>query len=183
MNLTQMASDAVKNFALQNNCSLAIDATCGNGFDTLNLAQALAKPAKVFAFDIQIQAILNSKKLVSENKLSDFVEFFNQSHSTMTSAINKEFWGKINIAMFNLGWLPRSDKHLITKPETTIPALESLNLLLDKSTNLVSVLSYKAHEGGENEFEVVSNYIAQFNPKIYTDQNNPKSPVLFLYSI
>lgn len=183
MNLTQKANDTIAAFASEFKCNTAIDATCGNGFDTLNLAKSLLAPAKIFAFDIQQCAIDSSKNLLSTCNLSDCVKFFNLSHEQMKEAIDSKFFGKINIAVFNLGWLPRSDKSVITRAESTIAALESLNELLDKSKNLVSVLSYRGHKGGEEEFEAVAKYLEKFKPKVYSDASNPKSPVLFLYSI
>lgn len=183
MNLTQKACDAAAEFASKNLCSLAIDATCGNGFDTLNLAKILARPSKIFAFDIQQSAVDGARRLLEANGLSDCAQFFRQSHSRMAEFIESKFHGKINIAVFNLGWLPRSDKSVITRPESTIAALESLRVLLDKSKNFVSVISYRGHEGGEEEFEAVKRYLAPFEPEVYTDSANPKSPVLFLYSL
>lgn len=183
MNLTQKACGAAAEFASKNLCSLAIDATCGNGFDTLNLARALVRPSKIFAFDVQQSAIDSARRLLETNGLSNCVQFFRQSHARMAEFIECEFHGKINIAVFNLGWLPRSDKSVITRPESTIAALENLKVLLDKSKNLVSLISYRGHDGGEEEFEAVKDYLAPFEPEIYADSANPKSPVLFLYSL
>ena len=183
MNLTQMARECVAEFASQKLCRLAIDATCGNGRDTLNLAKSLIAPSKIFAFDIQQSAIDATRRLLAESGLSNCAQLFRQSHARMAESIASEFHGKINIAVFNLGWLPRSDKSVVTKPASTIAALESLEALLDKSKNLVSLISYRGHEGGEEEFEAVKDYLARFKPEIYTDSANPKSPVLFLYSL
>ena len=42
---------------------------------------------------------------------------------------------------------------------------------------------HQTHKGGEEEFEAVAKYLEKFKPKVYSDASNPKSPVLFLYSI
>lgn len=183
MNLTNKANQITAKFAEDFNCKFAIDATCGNGFDTLHLAKSLSKSSKIFAFDVQKSALLNSQKLLAENGLQDCVQFINKSHEFMQSEVPSEFLGKINIAMFNLGWLPRSDKSVITKPSSTIAALKSLDVLMDKSCNLISVLSYKAHDGGLDEFYAVNEYLKDFTPDIFTDAANPMSPTLFVYSL
>lgn len=84
--------------------------------------------------------------------------------------------------MFNLGWLPKSDKEVITKPESTIKALESLAEIADE-TNLISVLAYPAHEGGRSELECVEEYLKKYSPRIFRDEKNPNSPVLFIFTM
>lgn len=63
---------------------IVIDATCGNGNDTLMLAR-LAK--KVFAFDVQKKAIDNTKKLLEKNNVKN-VELINDSHENLEKYLN-----------------------------------------------------------------------------------------------
>ena len=58
--------------------SIVVDATAGNGNDTLFLAKTSAK--KVYAFDIQQLAIENTKKLIEETELTDKCEIVIVSH-------------------------------------------------------------------------------------------------------
>jgi hypothetical protein len=56
--------------------------------------------------------------------------------------------------MFNLGYLPGSDKNCITKSETTLPALaQSLEIL--KPGGLLSIMLYPGHAGGDTEASAV----------------------------
>ena len=95
----------------------------------------------------------------------------------------QQHFGKISAAMFNLGWLPKSDKKIITKPESTIAALKALEEIANKRKNLVSVLAYPAHDGGRCEFDEVKNYISKFSPEIFADEKNAASPALFIFKI
>ena len=93
---------------------IVVDATMGNGYDTLFLAQ-LAK--KVYAFDIQEQAIKQTAKRLAEAKV-DNVELLLTGHENVGQYIKST-----KAAIFNLGYLPSADKSVITQPHTTIQAL------------------------------------------------------------
>lgn len=43
-----------------------IDATAGNGYDTLFLAQHIEKDSKILAFDIQESAILQTRPIITK---------------------------------------------------------------------------------------------------------------------
>ena len=96
---------------------IVVDATMGNGHDTLFLAR-LAK--KVYAFDIQEQAIEQTTKRLAEAKL-DNVELFLTGHENVDQYVES-----IKAAIFNLGYLPSADHTVITRPHSTIQALEKL---------------------------------------------------------
>src|SRR5262249_35431737 len=64
----------------------------------------------------------------------------------------------ISGAMFNLGFLPRGDRRIATRPETTLPALEAILRVLDKAGRL-SILAYCEHKGGEEEYQAVRQYL------------------------
>ena len=158
----------------------AIDATCGNGGDTLELARARCR---VFAFDVQKAAVSAAKALLERNSLADRAVFFECGHEEMESALPREVSGRIRVAMFNLGWLPKSDKSVVTRPESTLKALESLETLMAPGDNLVSVLSYRGHAGGMDEFRAVKAHVGRFNPRVFGDESNAASPVLFVFSV
>ena len=83
--------------------SVVVDATAGNGNDTLFLAKTSAK--KVYAFDIQTLAIDNTRKLIKEAELTDKCEIILDSHFEFDKYINE----KIRAVVFNLGYLPNAD--------------------------------------------------------------------------
>ena len=180
MNLTLHAHSILRNFLESIPSPIAIDATCGNGHDTLALTNL---GCTVFAFDIQAHAVEATRALLEENNLLAHANIFEHSHADMISKIPQEFHGKINAAVFNLGWLPKSDKRVITNSASTLAALESLKGLLNPQRNLVSLLAYRGHDGGNEEFDAVREFAQSYNPRIFGDTSNEKSPILFTFAV
>lgn len=140
----------------------AIDATCGNGNDTLFLSQTVGPSGKVYGFDIQEQAIKKTKEKLQENDRQN-VSLIQDSHGKIPDYIKEDLFGG---AIFNLGYLPKSDKTIITKPHSTLAAVEAI---LDKlkTGGLVILVIYYGHAGGIEEKEVVLSYTSQLNQKEY----------------
>ena len=53
--------------------------------------------------------------------------------------ISKEHIGKIDAAIFNLGYLPKGNKAIVTQPKTTIKAIESIFEVLSVEELLFSL--------------------------------------------
>ena len=137
---------------------VVVDATMGNGYDTLFLAR-LAK--QVYAFDIQEQAIEKTSQRLLEAGLTN-VELLLQGHETVD-----QFVTEAKAGIFNLGYLPSADKSIITKPQTTIEALEKLCQLLVKGGR-IAIMIYYGHEGGDIERDAVLDYVSQLPQQEYT---------------
>ena len=137
---------------------IVVDATMGNGHDTLFLAR-LAK--KVYAFDIQEQAIEQTTKRLAEAKL-DNVELFLTGHENVDQYVES-----IKAAIFNLGYLPSADKSVITQPHTTIQALEKLCQRLVTSGR-IAIMIYYGHEGGDVERDAVLDFVSQLPQQEFT---------------
>ena len=138
---------------------IVVDATMGNGHDTLFLAR-LAK--KVYAFDIQEQAIEQTTKRLAEAKL-DNVELFLTGHENVDQYVES-----IKAAIFNLGYLPSADKTVITQPHTTIQALEKLCQRL-VAGGRIAVMIYYGHAGGDVERDAVLDFVSQLTQQEFTD--------------
>lgn len=132
---------------------IVIDATCGNGNDTLFLCELVSDGGHVYAFDVQASAIENSKQKTTAANFQN-VSYVLDSHANMQSHIPEEFHGNISGAIFNLGYLPRSDKEIITKSTSTVAAIEA-TLSLFKKDGLVIIVVYHGHEGGKEEKDAV----------------------------
>lgn len=133
---------------------IVIDATCGKGNDTLFLAEQVGKEGKVYAFDIQKEAIDITSQKLAEKNLSDRVILINDNHEKIDEYIKEP----IDLAMFNLGYLPGSKSRLVTLPHTTLKAVEkTLNLL--KKGGLITIVFYPGHEGGQEELDQVKSYL------------------------
>src|SRR5690625_5302883 len=89
-----------------------VDATCGNGNDTLFLAELVGEAGHVYSFDIQAQAIETTKNVLKEHQYEN-VTYVHDSHAKIAEYIPSELLGQIGGAIFNLGYLPRSDKQKI----------------------------------------------------------------------
>lgn len=156
-----------------------IDATCGNGNDTIFLSGLVGKEGHVLAFDIQRQAIDNTKKKLEVNQ-TDNVTLIQDGHENVTSYIDPKATEPIGGAIFNLGYLPKSDKQIITKSDSTITSIESILPLLRKKALIVLVV-YHGHEGGKEEKNAVLEYVINLDQKKYNvlrygfinQKNNP----------
>lgn len=148
------------------NGETVVDATCGNGNDTLFLSKLIGDEGHVYAFDVQAQAIENTKTKLTENNRHN-VAYINDSHAKLSTYIPKHLKGMIGGAIFNLGYLPRSDKSIITQGDSTISAVEQLLTYLRKKGVIVIVI-YHGHEGGEVEKDEVLSFVEQLNQKHYS---------------
>lgn len=147
-----------------NSGDAVVDATIGNGHDTLFLAQLVGKNGQVFGFDIQEEALRNTQKKLSEENLLDVVTLFHRGHEEVTSSIPTPFHGKVTGAIFNLGYLPGGDKEVVTHADTTISAIEQLIDLLAPEGIIVLVV-YHGHEEGAIERDLLVPFVEQLDQK------------------
>lgn len=130
-----------------------VDATAGNGNDTLFLATQIGENGHVYAFDIQQQALDATAERV--NEVNDLVTLVLDSHAN----VDKHVLGPIGGAMFNLGYLPYSDDlSVITKPESTVEAIHKMLGLLKKK-GVITISVYDGHEGGKEERDALLAYV------------------------
>ncbi|WP_195274052.1 class I SAM-dependent methyltransferase [Enterococcus mundtii] len=159
-----------------------IDATMGNGHDTVFLADKVGRTGQVYSFDIQKQAMEATQQKLSENGLLERATLFLQGHETIGAVIAEQ--QAIKAGIFNLGYLPKSDKSVITLPETTKTAMEEILKRLVPQGRMIIVVYY-GHEGGEAELDMVQSFCQalpqeQFNVLNYqfiNQKNNP--PILY----
>ncbi len=131
-----------------------VDATMGNGYDTKYLAEKVGEGGFVYAFDVQEDAIKSTKKKLEKENYQERAKLILDGHENMDKYIEDE----VSCVLFNLGYLPRADHNIITKPETTIKAIEhSLKLL--KPHGVISIAIYTGHEGGMEEKNSVYNFV------------------------
>ncbi|WP_373230108.1 class I SAM-dependent methyltransferase [Cohnella sp.] len=164
---------------------IVVDATAGNGADTLFLAQLAGAEGKVYAFDIQSSAIENTRQRlnsVSETEGLAPVDLLHTSHENMASGIPVEHHGQISVIMFNLGYLPGASHDIITKSSTTLSALKTAVLLL-RSGGLLTIVVYPGHEGGDQEANAVYAWASDISPSlaqtiVYRFPQKPTAPYL-----
>ncbi|MDQ0430423.1 16S rRNA C1402 N4-methylase RsmH [Planomicrobium stackebrandtii] len=136
-----------------------VDGTAGNGHDTHFLAGLTGASGKVFAFDIQEEAIRATAERVNGFQ---HVELVHDSHAKIKEYVSSS----ISAAVFNLGYLPKGDHSIITKAQSTLAALEQcLELLQVKGLLLVVV--YSGHDGGSEERDAVLKFVSALPQKSF----------------
>lgn len=128
----------------------AVDATAGNGHDTVFLARCTGKSGKVYSFDLQEAAVTNTKERLKIDGLK--AEVIEDGHQNAASYIKE---AAIDAAVFNLGYLPGSDKTITTSATTTIEAVEALLPLLKTGGRIVLVVYHGHAEGQEEKDELL----------------------------
>ena len=156
--------------------SVVADFTMGNGHDTEWLCSLVPK-GHVYAFDVQKQAVDNTRARLSENGYSNY-ELFLDSHANCEKYIKSE----IDAGMFNLGWLPGGDKSIHTLRESTIPAVMSAIKLLKKG-GLVTINVYPGHSEGKCEGELLMEELSKLSKFeycvfVFRLVNSPEAPFI-----
>jgi len=160
----------------------ALDGTCGNGHDTLFLARAVAPGGTVHAFDLQAAAIERSRQRLDAAATGTSLHWYQQDHAGLALAL---IGIRLDAAMFNLGWLPRSDSDIVTTPAATTAAL-SATLPMLRSGARMTVICYRGHAGGEGEATAVRRWLETAEARARTrsltrepDNPAPHAPVLY----
>ena len=139
-----------------------VDATAGNGHDTLYLAQKVGQNGKVYAFDVQQAALDSTLKRLEENGCAAQAELILDSHANMAQYVKEAS----KAVLFNLGWLPTGDHNVTTLVESTLAAV-SAAMELVQSGGMVSVCIYPGHEEGTREKHALVKMLAQVDIRKY----------------
>ena len=192
---TELAMNITLNYV--NKGDKVIDATAGNGHDTLVFARVVGDEGKVYAFDVQAQALENTGQLLLANDFSVMrvgtgrelescardeqdlmqeanatVHLVEDSHEHMSKYCPE---GEIAAIMFNLGYLPLSDKSVSTSTVSTLIALQEA-LQLVKVGGIVTVVMYCGHEAGKVEKQAILDLTEKLSSKefhvVYASMHN-----------
>lgn len=135
----------------------AIDATAGNGHDTLFLARQVGPAGKVLALDIQPPAVAATRARLDQAGLGAACDIRVADHGQLERLLPPEFRGATSGAILNLGYLPGADHALTTQPAGTLAALRAALAALRPGGRLVCV-AYTGHPGGEEEGAAVAGF-------------------------
>ncbi|WP_250645533.1 class I SAM-dependent methyltransferase [Salidesulfovibrio onnuriiensis] len=138
---------------------IAVDATVGNGHDTLFLSGQVGEQGHVFGFDIQQEALDSARCRLEEGGARNNVTLMHEGHERMAELLPGEFRGRVAGVMFNLGYLPGGDGQIITRAETTRTAIDAA-LSVMKKGGILSLVLYTGHPGGEEEAQAVEAHCA-----------------------
>ncbi|MCB1118602.1 MAG: methyltransferase domain-containing protein [Chlamydiia bacterium] len=141
---------------------VAIDATCGNGHDTLALAKRILPSGKLYALDIQKSALAAAKKLVEETLgKQDNIVYLLQDHETLPG----EEEG-VKLIVYNLGYLPGGDHSRTTQTPTTLRSIQN-GLPLLAPGGALSITCYPGHPEGAREEAALLSFASTLPPTHY----------------
>lgn len=152
--------------------SYVIDATCGNGHDTLFLAKTILakKQGKIIALDIQKTAILQTSQRLQEKLHQDLLQHVSY-YQCCHSEIDQYCQSGADLIVYNLGYLPGSNKKQVTQSKTTLTSLtKSLSLM--KVGGYLSITCYPGHEAGHQEAYDVLNWAKKLDPRYISTQHS-----------
>ena len=125
--------------------SIVLDMTLGHGNDSFSIAPYVKH---IYAFDIQESALLSA-----QSKLSEFtnITYIHDSFTQFATYVDT-----FDLAIFNLGYLPKGDKSITTLKEDTLLAIQ---VIIQKYTHAtIVIMSYLGHDEGLQEFHTLESY-------------------------
>lgn len=140
---------------------VAVDCTLGNGNDLLKLKSILGSNSILYGLDIQIKSIENTQKKLMDKEDKNVV-LICDSHEFLDKYIKEN----VDLAFYNLGYLPGGDKKIVTDYHTVIKSLKKLLPKLNIGAK-VFLTFYPGHISGKEEATYVSNYLSKLNQKEY----------------
>lgn len=140
----------------------AVDATMGNGYDTLWLCQQVGTAGRVYAFDVQQEAVRVTRERLTDADLIDRAELFCTGHEHMAECVGEA----VDVIVFNLGWLPGAEHGVTTRVETTLKAANAALELL-KEDGLITLCIYPGHEEGARELSALMDWGARLDERRY----------------
>jgi tRNA G37 N-methylase Trm5 len=158
MRLTEQAHHILQDTVHE--CDTVIDATAGNGHDTVHLARLVGPKGRVIAIDIQASAIESTRCRLEATNAAGQSELIQGDHARVLHDLLRKLAGATTAITFNLGYLPGSDKSLTTDSATTLQALDAALQLLHRRGVLL-VTAYRGHKGGMTEASAVESWMRE----------------------
>ncbi|MBE6914284.1 MAG: methyltransferase domain-containing protein [Ruminococcaceae bacterium] len=124
--------------------AFCIDATAGRGRDTALLCRLAGAGGRVLSFDIQPEALEQTRALLAQEGLC--AEVIADSHANMGNYAPEN---SVDCIVFNFGRLPGGDPKIMTRAPSSVAALEAALRLLKPGGVMALALYY----GGENGYE------------------------------
>ena len=142
--------------------AVAVDATMGNGRDALWLCERVGEAGRVYAFDVQPEALNRTRERLDAAGMSARATLFCTGHELMAESIGEP----VDAVMFNLGWLPGAEHAVTTRVDTTLKAADAALSLL-KPDGLMTICVYPGHEEGKRELIALLKWAGGLDPKRY----------------
>lgn len=176
-----------------------IDATVGNGNDTVLLCELAGSKGKVAGFDIQEKAIEETRTRLKERGLDSGAKLFCCGHERMEECLRsdpdcakmteraEDGYGKVSCIVFNFGYLPGGDHKIATKAESSVEAIRQGLTLLEKN-GMMSLCIYSGGDSGFEERDRILAYLKGLDSRkylvimssYYNRPNNPPIPAMII---
>lgn len=163
---------------------LCIDATMGNGNDTLLLSRLAGESGRVLAFDIQEAALRSTDHFLKEQQAPQNYRLLLESHEQIAAYAEPE---SVSCITYNFGYLPGGDHALSTHAASSLRSLEQALPLLKKG-GILSLCIYSGGDTGFAERDAILEWLKNLPPKrylvirsdYYNRPNHPPIPVLVI---
>ncbi len=152
---------------------VVVDATVGNGNDTLFLCERFKY---VYGFDIQSQAIQTTHKVLDEFQNYELIL---DSHANVDKYVSE-----CNGAIFNLGYLPNHDHSITTNATSTIEAVEKLMTIVKQG--IIVIVVYRGHDDAKEAVALekfLSNVDKKYDVLKYEFINRSTSPYILAIKV
>ncbi len=164
----------------------ALDATAGNGHDSLYMAKQIGPKGHLIAIDIQPAAIRTTRRRLQAADCCDQTELLVADHSQALPSLCVQYPQTFRAIIFNLGYLPGSDKRIQTQAHSTVRALDAAKGLLI-SDGLLLVTAYRGHVGGPAEASCIADWMQNLHAQAWSvkrhepvSSGTPIPPVLWV---
>ena len=142
--------------------SIVVDATMGGGGDTLDMCRMVGEGGRVYAFDIQPDAVERTRARLEAEGLLGRAALICDGHQNMEKYLS----APVDAVLFNLGWLPGGDKSVTTLTETTLQAVDAALRLL-KPGGLLTICVYPGHGEGSREKRALLKWAEELDGHAY----------------
>lgn len=179
--ITEFCHHFLKDYIKENDC--CVDATAGNGNDTEFLCSMTGNGGKVYAFDIQEEALDHTRQRLEKAGYLDCAVLIRDGHERMKEYVTES----VTAIVFNFGYLPGGDHRIATRPDTSVPAVKC-GLELLKPGGVMSLCIYSGGDTGYEERDALLAYVRNLDPKkwlvivnsYYNRKNDPPIPVFII---
>lgn len=162
---------------------VCVDATAGNGNDTEFLCRICGENGRVYAFDIQAEAIANTEERLKRCGLEKRAVLIRDGHERMGEYVKES----VSAIIFNFGYLPGMDHSIATKPNTSVRAIEE-GLKLLQPDGVMSLCIYSGRDSGYEERDAILSYLKELDMKrwlvilnqYYNRRNDPPIPAFII---
>lgn len=144
---------------------VVVDATCGNGHDTLALAALVGRGGLVYGFDRQPDAVVSTRRRLTEKagELTNW-RLIEACHSEAIQHLDPSHVGVVSMTVFNFGYLPGGDKTETTRTRTSLMAVRDA-LHWTRPGGAISLAIYPGHEEGRREAEALREWASALDPR------------------